>query len=1331
MADDIEVGTLRAKIETDDTGISGTLADLTRQLKVVQSEFAATSAKLGGFASAEEQAKAKTDSLTQQMEIQRQKVTLLATRHAEAAIKTGENSKAAQNLQIQLNKAQAVLSTMSNELNKTTVALDLNATGFTHVAEAVEKAAVEEKTFAIAMKETKEGIELTRVAMIGLGVVMAGGMLAEWAEGSEKLAISLQKLQIETGSSAQVVERLAVVSSGAGVSTDQLASMVAKLDLRVNTATLGTGNFAKALSELNINAQEFGEKDLPGQAAMIAEAIHNSTLPAKELNGILKTIGITSQDTSKGIKYNVDIITAALAQTSQEGNTLGRVLEQAGIDINKFSSADIETKLQMLGKYFEETQDKAKATALVMTVFGKSGADMLPLIQNFAELDEYAKTLKMPVMDTKEIQIAAEKTKMLQTAMQMMMDSALVKILPIIDSVAKAFYDLAADIEHPLTAISNFEKELGLIPALITGVVAAFATMKIITSIITTIEAFTVAVRIATKAQLGLDAALDANPIGLIVIAVTALIASLVYLGYEISQVVKHWDTVSITLRDMFDSMGYHIKTVFNDIVLMALDAAYKVVAAFSKLTEFIPGLNTKIESARVALATMIDNVKTNQQVDDAERAYNKLADAAQKAAIKMKGAFDFKTAEQPKSNSPFPLIPLAQQALGLNTFTPPVTTVETTGTTGGGIPKTPEEQRKEAYDAALATAKFNAEFLNQSVSQQIAALNQVAAAHKQHLKEDIDDQRTMQLAVKSLQDEGSKDSKDATAKSLSDSIAADKAKFDFSKQWIADKKELNQLSASDEMAAWKRVSDQYKAGSAEKIEADKNYYSLKAAMDKQAAADKLALDKQAQEDAVKTVDDLGKAVETALKAEYAAEEKLEVAANQKSVENEQTASQNRMDIYQTEHDNKIALLESTSNAQTAALQAQMDAIDATTKAEDAATKEAAYQAELLADQLKITAIDNSQQIAAANQKLIDAKSQQEFRAIDAQAEYADSVGNDNSPANQLKAQQILNNKLLGLSQDVATAQGQLDAQTAADDATKADAKKSMADLVAQHDRDILLAQRDAQKAALQDQINAIQAAEVVAKTSIDNELKAKQVAETASLKATTDRLADEKIAINDHYDALNKEDAIQAEVRRLALDTNSAELITLLGTYNPQWQNAGQSYGESLLTGLNSTKASIQTAIDGILALVGKAQAAQAGLNVTKGLTLGITSGLPAVKVAAVGLAGAVVGMMNSSLGIQSPSKVTAKIGEFTGQGLVNGMSNTLSNIRRMAAQVATAAIPRTSSNGGVAMAGGSSSGGNTYNSFGDITINAKDLAEVKTISDLFNRLRQAARSK
>jgi hypothetical protein len=78
------------------------------------------------------------------------------------------------------------------------------------------------------------------------------------------------------------------------------------------------------------------------------------------------------------------------------------------------------------------------------------------------------------------------------------------------------------------------------------------------------------------------------------------------------------------------------------------------------------------------------------------------------------------------------------------------------------------------------------------------------------------------------------------------------------------------------------------------------------------------------------------------------------------------------------------------------------------------------------------------------------------------------------------------------------------------------------------------------------------------------------------------------------HYSELLKEDNLQAEARKLALDTDNKDLIKLLETYNPKWQNAGQSFGESLLNGLNSMKSSIQQEVNNILSMVQTAQDAQ-----------------------------------------------------------------------------------------------------------------------------------------
>jgi TP901 family phage tail tape measure protein len=71
------------------------------------------------------------------------------------------------------------------------------------------------------------------------------------------------------------------------------------------------------------------------------------------------------------------------------------------------------------------------------------------------------------------------------------------------------------------------------------------------------------------------------------------------------------------------------------------------------------------------------------------------------------------------------------------------------------------------------------------------------------------------------------------------------------------------------------------------------------------------------------------------------------------------------------------------------------------------------------------------------------------------------------------------------------------------------------------------------------------------------------------------------------HFEALNKEEALQAEARKLILSENNVELLTLLDSYNPGWKLAGQSFGESLLKGLESKRGEIQSVVNNMLNMV------------------------------------------------------------------------------------------------------------------------------------------------
>lgn len=639
-----EIGRLVVTAGLDAKPFQDGISTLKRQVRVAQSEFKVAAAAIGQFGSATELAGVKADSLKKQIEAQKYVVEGLISRFDAAVKKDGEFATATQTLQMSMNRAKESLYNMQHQLDAATLAM-------TETGDAAERAAVKETTFGESVKGAKEGLEATKLAMIGMMGVMAGGILAEWSAGALSMAVSLQTLQIETGNSQKSLERLSLVASAAGLSTDQLSTMIGRLDMRVSTATTGTKTFADGLDALHVSATAFASANLSKQAEMIATALGHTTLPAKQLTSTLKGMGIDVKQLSTDMTTNLGVIKTALTQTSANGSALGRVLKQAGIDLQTFANASIEDKLKMLGDYLDKTQNKAKATALVMQVFGKSGQQMLPLIQNFATLDAYARQLKMPVMDTREIQLAAEKTKMLQTAMQMMMDSALVKVLPFVDKMAKGFYDLASNFTHTGEAVKSFVKEIGPVPALLTSVVAGFAAMKIVVSATTTIKSFAAAVKsagifigilkggeksmtvwtllwtarlkaqaaatkVAESAQWLLNVAMNANPIAKVITVVALLVAGIVALyrawTSNWGHIQERTEAAAMVIKDVFRTMVDGIKMYFYGLEVYWLTIIEGILKIANPIVNLIGKIAPGFAAGFKNVEQSVDNARKN-----------------------------------------------------------------------------------------------------------------------------------------------------------------------------------------------------------------------------------------------------------------------------------------------------------------------------------------------------------------------------------------------------------------------------------------------------------------------------------------------------------------------------------------------------------------------------------------------------------------------------------------------------------------------------------------------------------------------------------------------
>lgn len=181
-----DTSTVVARIGLDDRGFQDGVAKIQRGLKLVQSEFAAASSKLGDFGKSTDGLKLKADTLNRQIEIQKDKVEALNRSFQESVEKKGADAKATENLKIKLNYAVSELSNMQRELQATTTELNTKSSAWYKLSENMDKAG--EKMKAVGDKMSSAGTKLSAAVTLPLvGVGVAATKMAMDAVESENL----------------------------------------------------------------------------------------------------------------------------------------------------------------------------------------------------------------------------------------------------------------------------------------------------------------------------------------------------------------------------------------------------------------------------------------------------------------------------------------------------------------------------------------------------------------------------------------------------------------------------------------------------------------------------------------------------------------------------------------------------------------------------------------------------------------------------------------------------------------------------------------------------------------------------------------------------------------------------------------------------------------------------------------------------------------------------------------------------------------------------------------------------------------------------------------
>ncbi|MBI5933253.1 MAG: hypothetical protein HY867_06060, partial [Chloroflexi bacterium] len=265
---------LSGKLGLDTTDFKTGVQAANRELRVLESGFRAGVAALGDWSASSTGLEARVKSLTSQMDIQRLKVAAVREEYERVKTEKGENSRAAQDLEIKLNKETETLGKMESELGTTEAALTEMSTATEESGEKAEEASQKHITFGDALRGVGVVAKGVVTAVIGLvaAVAAVGAAIGGLVFSSANAAGELVDLSAKTGISATALQEMRFVGEQVGVSLETIATSQARLTRSMASAAEGTGDAAKAFDELGVSVTN-SDGSLRDQQEVMADVL--------------------------------------------------------------------------------------------------------------------------------------------------------------------------------------------------------------------------------------------------------------------------------------------------------------------------------------------------------------------------------------------------------------------------------------------------------------------------------------------------------------------------------------------------------------------------------------------------------------------------------------------------------------------------------------------------------------------------------------------------------------------------------------------------------------------------------------------------------------------------------------------------------------------------------------------------------------------------------------------------------------------------------------------------------------------------------------------------
>ena len=595
-----EAQKLLIQIENQKAAIGKTEASIAKynqQLADMQKQEASANSALG--------------SLTKTIDDQEKAVADLKTQYANAVLQYGKNSKEAKDLANQIDNLSGELADNKKNLSDAQKAADQ----FDNSLSDANKTAKESDSGFTVLKGT-----LANLVTQGINLVIDGlkdiaktakDAWKEFDSGSDTII----KKSGATGQAAKDLETVYKnVSKQVVGSFDELGSAVGEVYTRFDV----TGDQLEDLTIKFIKFAQLNGTDVSNSVDKVQGALAAWGLTADDASVMLDVLNSASQKTGA----SVDSITDALKTNAPALMEMGFSASDAAMFIANLDKNGADASATLGGmkkalaaaakqgkpmnqamKDMEKSIKNAKSTTEAITIaselFGsKAGASIATAVRSgklsFEQLGTTMKDFEGNVVNTFDATLdPADKFALamqgIRTDMAEAVGNLLDKYAPEIESAIATMKDIVSGFFDIVEAgIDWFIENGDTVVSVITAIAAAVAAYVAYTTAVKVMtegwKALTIVTKAQTTAQAALNAVMNANPIGLVIAAITALVAAFVLLWNKSEAFREFW-------YNLWEGIKETCSKVIDAIVGFFKNAWTRIKDAWSKVKSFFTGI--------------------------------------------------------------------------------------------------------------------------------------------------------------------------------------------------------------------------------------------------------------------------------------------------------------------------------------------------------------------------------------------------------------------------------------------------------------------------------------------------------------------------------------------------------------------------------------------------------------------------------------------------------------------------------------------------------------------------------------------------------------------